>query len=150
MAEKDLAAGSPLQSQFVCDCLPPWYFLHATGGHPGSVCMRQVAKWQRRTLPLATRCKLNLYVTGCRLGTFCMRLEAAICLQLTQILNARGRVCKAAKKIRYSMHQTVLRIRNPVHFFDPWIWDPGCKKTGFGIRDKYLGSFFWDLNNILD
>jgi hypothetical protein len=32
MAEKDLAAGSPLQAQFVCDWLPPWYFLHATGG----------------------------------------------------------------------------------------------------------------------
>ncbi len=100
MAEMDLAADNPLQAQFVCDdWLPPWYFLHATGGHPGSICMRQAAKWQRRTLPLVARCKLNLYVTGCRLGTFCMRLAAAICLQLTQILNARGRVCKAAKKV---------------------------------------------------
>ncbi len=51
--------------------------LHAAGGHPGSICMRQAAKWQRRALLLATRCKLNLYVTGCRLGNFCMRLVAA-------------------------------------------------------------------------
>ena len=53
--------------------------LHAAGSYPGSICMRQAAKWQRRALPLAARCKLNLYVTGCRLGTLCMRLAAAIC-----------------------------------------------------------------------
>jgi hypothetical protein len=107
--------------------------LHAAGSYPGSICMRQAAKRQRSTLPLAARCKLNLYVTGCGLGTFCMRLAAAICLQLTQVLNARGRVCKAVKKSRNSMQQTVLRIRNPVLFFDPWIWDPGWKKNR--IRD---------------
>jgi hypothetical protein len=32
MAEKDLAAGNPLQAKFLCDWLPPWYFLQATGG----------------------------------------------------------------------------------------------------------------------
>jgi hypothetical protein len=29
--------------QFACDWRPPWDNLHATGGHPGTICMRLAA-----------------------------------------------------------------------------------------------------------
>ncbi len=32
-------------------------------------------------------------------------------------------------------------------FFDPWIQDPGWKKTGSEIRDKPLGPYFQGLSN---
>jgi hypothetical protein len=32
-----------------------------------------------------------------------------------------------------------IRIRDP-ESFGPWIWDPGWKKFGSGIRDKHPGS----------
>jgi hypothetical protein len=114
MAEKGLATGSPLQTQFAChDWLPPWYFLHAAG------CQRA-----EKDLAAGSPLQAQLYVTGCRLGTFCMRLAAAICLHLTHILNARGRVCQAAKKVGTLCSRQCCESGIQCFLFDLWIWDP--------------------------
>jgi hypothetical protein len=97
--------------------------LHAAGGHPGSICMRQAAKWQRRALPLAARCKLNLYVTGCRLGTFCMRLAAIM------VPFACGRLSNGRE--------------------GPCRWQPACKLNLYLMTGCRLGTLCMRLAAIL-